>query len=379
MHTTRYFLISLLILTGFFVFGQNGTTTVDSIISGGIYRKYRIYVPNIYDGSKPVPLILNLHGYTSNAIQQEFYTNFAPISDTANFLMVYPDGTAPLGSPFWNAGITGSPDDVLFLSELLDNLEQDYNINNRRIYSCGMSNGGIMSYYLACNLSSRITAIASVTGSMFKAWFNTCNPLRPIPVMEIHGTADNTVPYAGDGNFTPIDSVVKKWVTHNNCNTVATTFSVPNSSTSDNSTAVNYKYSGGTNGSTVELYKVTGGSHSWPGTLPIFANTNQDFSASVEIWRFFRQFTLNQFVPNVGIADNKAAVAVSIYPNPSNDFIYLQGLNSTSSYCLFGSDGRQLTSNLTSEIFDIRKFENGIYLIKLSSNHSTQSFRFIKN
>src|SRR5437868_5054858 len=109
MRLKQFKLTGLFLLTSLFYFGQSGTTVVDSIISGGIYRKFRLYVPAIYNGSKKVPLVFNLHGYTSNAFQQQLYSNFMPIADTANFLMVHPDGTAPLGSPFWNSGITTLP------------------------------------------------------------------------------------------------------------------------------------------------------------------------------------------------------------------------------------------------------------------------------
>src|SRR6185369_11168284 len=92
-----------------------GVTVYDSIQSGGLYRKYRLYIPSIYNGSTAVPLVLNLHGYTSNSSQQQSYSNFMPIADTANFLMVHPDGTFSGGNQFWNAAFGPAPDDVMFL------------------------------------------------------------------------------------------------------------------------------------------------------------------------------------------------------------------------------------------------------------------------
>ena len=143
-------------------------TVVDSIFSGGMYRNYRIYIPSIYTGTAARPLIINMHGYTSNALQQQFYSNFEPIADTANFLMVYPNGTFTGTVQFWNAGISSAGvNDISFLSNLIDSLKAQYNIDLNRVYSTGMSNGGFMSHTLACELSNRITAIASVTGSIF--------------------------------------------------------------------------------------------------------------------------------------------------------------------------------------------------------------------
>lgn len=356
-----------------------GLTVSDSIFSGGMFRKYRVYIPAIYSGSQPVPLVLNLHGYTSNSIQQQVYSNFMPIADTANFLLVYPDGSTTFGGQFWNANITSVPDDVQFLSELIDRLEQDYNIDFKRVYSCGMSNGGIMSYFLACGLHQRIAAIASVTGTMFRNWYGSCSPPRPIPIMEIHGTVDATVPYAGDANFAPVDSVIQKWVQHNACNPVPVTFSVPNTNAGDNSTAVNYRYLNGSNGSSVELYKVSGGGHSWPGAIPVFANTNQDFNASAEIWRFFRKYDLGQFISNVGRQDYHAEPAVSAFPNPVSDLLLLRGADHAL-VSLAAPDGRTVISEqpYVSGV-SVSDLPGGIYFLQVKQGSRVKVLRVVKN
>ncbi len=376
MRLNKLIITSLFLITGFFYYAQNGVTILDSIKSNNIMRKFRLYVPNSYTG-QAVPLILNLHGYTSNSAQQQPYSNFMPIADTAKFLMVYPDGKAPLGQQYWNAGFGGTENDVLFMNDLIDSLDLIYNIDLNRVYSCGMSNGGIMSYYLACYLPNRIAAIASVTGSMLNVW-STCAPTRPFPVMEIHGTNDGTVPYNGDGTFAPIDSVVKKWRIHNNCNSAPVTFSVPNISTSDNSTAVNYKYINGNMGATVELYKVTGGSHSWPGALPVIANTNQDFNASVEIWRFFRQYKLNQFLPGVGFNENSLKNNVRVYPNPATEKITVEGFDDVK---LKVTDlvGKTIIAESSVNSIDVSTLTSGIYFLNIKSGNEQSVVKFIKN
>ena len=372
----KHIITGLLVITSLFYYAQSGVTIVDSIKSNNIMRKFRLYVPNSYNSSQAVPLILNLHGYTSNSAQQQPYSNFMPIADTANFLMVYPDGKVVSGNQYWNAGFGGPENDVLFMSDLIDSLKLFYNIDLNRVYSCGMSNGGIMSYYLACNLPNRIVAIASVTGSMLNNWF-TCAPTRPFPVMEIHGTADGTVNYNGDVTFAPIDSVVKKWRVHNNCNAAPVTFSVLNINTSDNSTAVNYKYTGGTNGSTVELYKVTGGSHSWPGAIPVIANTNEDFNASVEIWRFFRQYKLNQFLPTVGINENSLKNNVKVYPNPVTEKLFIDGLSGVKLKVMDLVGKIIIEENNTNEI-NVRTLKGGIYFLQIASGNEQSVIKFIK-
>ncbi len=374
--------ICLICLTGLIMEAQNGVVYLDSIMSGGIKRKFRVYVPNSYNGSTAVPLVFNLHGYTSNAMQQEAYSNFMPIADTAKFIVVCPDGTGASNNQFWNAGFGSGPNDVQFISELIDSVKSSYNIDLNSVYSCGMSNGGIMSYYLACNLPNRIAAIASVTGSMLNLWFS-CTPSRPFPVMEIHGTGDATVPYNGDATFAPIDNVITKWSTFNNCNLTPITYSVPNINTSDNSTAVNYKYIGGTSGSNVELYKVTGGSHSWPGAFPIFSNTNQDFSASVAIWLFFRKYKLNQFIPNVGINELKNVDnSLTLFPNPANGILNIVSSTSTiNSIEIKNNLGeliyQQLIVNRQPSI-NVSEFKSGIYFITVKTDEGTSCKKFVK-
>lgn len=295
------------------------TTVVDSIIAGGIYRSYRLYVPAIYTGSSARPLIINMHGYTSNAATQQLYSNFMPIADTANFLMVYPQGTNYSGQPFWNAGISPTlVDDKSFISQLIDSLKLNYNIDLNAVYSTGMSNGGFMSQTLACELSNRIAAIASVTGSMFTTQYGSnCHATRPVPMMQIHGTADPTVPYGGNASALPIDSVVRFWVVRNGCNPTPAFSNVPNTNTTDGCTAEHYVYSNGNSGSSVELYKVIGGAHTWPGAPFTVGVTNQDFKASVEIWRFFRKYRLNQLTSVNTISGQYTDF--KCYPNPATD------------------------------------------------------------
>lgn len=357
-------------MTGFFIFSQ-GVTVSDSIRSNNIFRRYRLYVPNSYTG-QAVPLVFNLHGYTSNATQQQTYSNFMPIADTAKFLMVLPEGTTFNSSQYWNAGFGPGANDVLFMNDLIDSLDLTYNIDLNSVYSCGMSNGGIMSYYLACNLPNRFAAIASVTGDMLNSWFN-CVPNRPFPVMEIHGTADGTVPYNGDATFAHIDSVVKKWRKFNNCNPTPITTNVPDINTSDGATAINYKYTGGANGAEVELYKVNNGTHTWPGAFPI-GTTCQDFNASVEIWRFFRKFKRNQFTSSV--KENELISSVDLFPNPASSELNLHSSNiKITSYSIFDMYGKKLafeTVNSEDHIkIETSDLDEGIYFIKVNSDDNS--------
>lgn len=211
----HYFLLCCAFLCAFQGIAQ---TSVDrSLTFEGDTRAYRIFIPKNYNASRPVPLVLNLHGYGSNAFEQEVYSNLRSVADTAGFIIVHPNGLIDaLGRRYWNTfdAPGQSANDLGFLNRLLDTMQANFNIDRNRIYSTGMSNGGFMSYDLACRMSNRIAAIASVTGSMLSTRITSCNPGRPVPVMQIHGTDDQTVPYNGStlSRFSPIETVVNFWV-----------------------------------------------------------------------------------------------------------------------------------------------------------------------
>lgn len=353
------------------------TTVLDSFIYGGIYRNYRIYTPSIYNGNTAVPLVFNLHGYGSSNSDQEIYGDFRPIADTANFILVHPNGTFDGNNKrFWNTFGGSNVDDIGFISALIDTISKIYNIDTNCIYSTGMSNGGFMSYHLACFLSNRIAAIASVTGSMSHAYFNSCMPTKPTPVMQIHGTLDGTVPYLGNFAFVHIDTLVKYWVNFNNCNTSPMYTLLPDVVPTDGCIAEHFVYQNGTNNSSVELYKIISGGHSWPGA-PININiTNMDFSASKEIWRFFRQYKLNQLN---GAEIKTFSDEVKVFPNPSfNSFNVLFNGVDTKKIEVYNSIGALVYSTISNEkVVPLDLKNSGIYFLKISN--SKQVVKIIKN
>jgi len=289
-------LLTLLICLPLFSLGQQ--TINASITHGGLQRDYILYVPASYSSATAVPLVFNFHGYTSNANDQMWYGDFRAISDTAGFIIVHPMGTIDnTGATHWNVGWGGSTvDDIDFTEALMDDLIATYSIDNNRIYSTGMSNGGFMSYQLACELSDRIAAIASVTGSMNMGWFNSCNPNHPMPVMEIHGTLDPTVSYNASSFTESIPDIMDFWANFNNCNNTPIVTNVPDINIMDGCTAEHQIWENGDNEATVEHYKIINGGHTWPGTVFASAGTNQDINASAEIWRFFSKYDINGLI-----------------------------------------------------------------------------------
>ena len=266
-------------------------TLKESIVHDDLVRDYIVHIPSSYDNKVPIPLVLCFHGYggTASGIS---YTNFNDVSDTANFIVVYPQGTLLKRKSHWNVGgwtLDSKIDDVGFISSLLDSLSERYNINQSRIYSTGMSNGGYMSFLLACQLSDRIAAIASVTGSMTPQTYNLCNPQRPIPVLQIHGTNDQKVPYKGNRKWSlSINKVLEYWINHNNCDITPVEMSFPDINNSNESNVHRLSWLNGDNSVITDHIIVNGGGHDWFGVWG-----NMDINSTAEIWKFFSQYDIN--------------------------------------------------------------------------------------
>jgi polyhydroxybutyrate depolymerase len=340
-----YRLISVLLVFIGVNSGKSQVTLQDSFLVDGLQRTFMIYVPAMYSPGTPVPLVFNLHGYGSNNLEQFLYTNFQPIADTANFIMVLPNGSLDLTNTLsWNTFGISSVDDVGFISQLIDTISSRYTIDAERIYSTGMSNGGFMSYELACQLSSRITAI--------------------VPIMQIHGTMDQTVPYAGNFAFSSIDSLLGFWIAKNNCFPIAEFNAIPDINLNDNCTAEHYVWNSSSTMSSVEFYKILGGDHSWPGAIINLNTTNMDFSASKEIWRFFRQYRKSDLVSS-NVPDIAMQPSLQVFPNPSSGkFNFHLNSNKNFKYSLFDQLGKEVISGKgSSQTVEISLAEKGIYFL----------------
>src|SRR5262249_2956371 len=158
-----------------------------TIASGGAMRSVNVHVPASYDPSQPMALVLNFHGYSSNAQQEDLLSQMSAKADAAGFIAIHPEGT----QNSWNAGAccgvaaqTGV-DDVAFTKAILDEAASKLCVDAKRVFVTGMSNGGFMSNRLGCELADRVAAIAPVAGVV---GITTCTPSRPMPVIHFHGT-----------------------------------------------------------------------------------------------------------------------------------------------------------------------------------------------
>ena len=353
------------------VWGQQ--TINASIQHDGLTRDYILYVPASYTGLADVPLVFNFHGYTSNAFQQMFYGDFRPIADTVGFIIVHPEGTRDnLGNTHFNVGWgSSSVDDIGYTSALIDTINAAYAINQNRIYSTGMSNGGFMSYHLACNLSDKIAAIASVTGSMSPAQFTNCIANRPVPILEIHGTADPTVPYTGGFISTDIEDVLDYWVTHNQCDPTPTIFSYPDIDPNDGSTAEFIGYADGEAGTVVEHIKIENGAHTWPSNLLGGPGTNNDVNGSIEVWKFFDRFDLQGEIMSSTSEPVSNISTFKTYPNPIQNRVMVDlGTNEVRNYSLLNSFGLTIAQgelNNNIELIDVSFLSPGMYFMQIGN------------
>lgn len=354
-------------------------TVTNSFMHGGVSRTYIVYVPANYSPATPVPVLFNFHGYSSNASQQLFYGDFRAIADTAGFLIVLPEGTNDAsGTSHFNVGWGGSSvNDVAFTSALLDTLINDYAVDETRVYSTGMSNGGFMSYHLACNLSSRIAAIGSVTGSMVAATEANCNATHPTPIIEIHGTSDPTVPYNGQSGLSvSIPTVLTHWATYNNCDATAIVTPIANTNTTDGSTVERSEYLNGDNCSEVLHFKIIGGGHTWPGSAINIGNTNYDINASVEVWKFVSQFDINGKINCQPVGLQEEVISVGIYPNPVQDILNVNGVEADADYFIYSVDGRLIQKGkVMNSTVQVGNLEPNVYLFSINGN----TIKFVKS
>jgi polyhydroxybutyrate depolymerase len=267
---------------------------------GGRERSYLVHVPKSYDPKKPVPVVLAFHGAAMTGRLMALVSGLSPTADREGFLVVYPDGTGDLVLT-WNAGGLRGPlarnkaDDVAFTAALLDDLARVAAIDARRVYATGLSNGAMMTYRLAAELSDRIAAIAPVAGAMPNEKFT---PKRPVSVLHFHGTADTLVPYKGARGrmprfmtLLPVEEGARAWAKLNGCPSRPTVADVPNKS-GDGMKVTRTFYGPGKEGSEVVLYTCEGGGHVWPGrALPFgFLGTPiRALSANDLMWEFFRK------------------------------------------------------------------------------------------
>lgn len=276
-----------------------------SVKADGGERSYVVHVPPQYDPAAPMPVVLAFHGGGANADNMVAFSGLNEKADQAGFIVVYPEGSGRLARMLtFNAGnccgqaAARSIDDVALTRLVLDDLEGIANVDRRRVFATGMSNGAMMCYRLASELSDRIAAIAPVAGPM---GMKDCRPGRAVSVMHFHGDADEFAPFKGGRgrgpsgtDFFSVQHSIDAWVAANGCQPAPQTTPLPDRA-NDGTAVKEIRYGSGRDGAEVVLVVIEGGGHTWPGResrLRALGASTRDISANDMMWAFFQQHPL---------------------------------------------------------------------------------------
>ena len=256
-----------------------------SIVHDDLEREYLIFVPDSYNQSLATPLMLNFHGFAGTASDYMRYADMRSVAESENFILVYPQGSCSDGLSHWNPCPRGgenksSADDLGFIQAMINDISTQYNVDQERIYATGYSNGGMMAYGLANHKSDLIAAVACVSGIMLDCFGSISHSM---PILHLHGTSDNELPYNGNSDYPSVQSILEYWIGFNNT-------SINPTSRIDNSGTIpieQYIYDQGDNSVSVEHLKYIGGEHVW------FDNTFQGYSTGELIWNFVSKYDIN--------------------------------------------------------------------------------------
>ena len=358
----------------------------DSIIYDDLYRTYLLHVPSGGSPSEPMPLIVAMHGGFGSAQNLQKQSGLNAKADEEGFIVVYPEGVRDglLNIRTWNAGwccgfaSKTEVDDVGFINALLDTLIDRYPIDSERIYATGMSNGGFMSYRLACEIPQRIAAIAPVACSMSVI---QCAAENPMPVIHFHSYLDKNVPYQGgvgsgvsNHHNTPLDSVAAVWSDIGECSVKADTVA-------HDSQFTQIKWSGCECNVEYCQYLTRDGGHSWPGgsKTPIGDPVSKYILANDLMWEFFKQYTsscatstsINEVDLNSG--------GLSFFPNPTESNIYFNwGEGILGDAIIYNVIGMPVMHCSEVKSMDMSHLTAGIYYIFLKTNEKMDFQKLIK-
>ena len=366
-------------------FSLNAIAQLDSLEWESIQRTYLVHLPAGFDGSEDLPLVIAMHGGFGSANNLQNQSQLSVKSDEENFIVVYPEGVQ--GGVFdirtWNAGwccghaSATNIDDVGFINTLLDTLIMNYPIDINRIYATGMSNGGFMSYRLACELSDRIAAIAPVAASMTML---ECNPDRAVPVMDFHSYLDFNVPYqggVGSGPSThyspPIDSILSVWSQFNDCMVVSDTIT-------NNTQFMHVVWSDCDCNYQIEQYVTQDGGHSWPGgqATPLGDPTSNFINATDLMWDFLSKYSLDCIDTSTKLVEEKNDLF--IYPNPTNRTINFEINNNLTNLkiAIYNTLGVPIFTTRENRAVDVSQLLPGTYIAKVAFDGKQIWRKFIK-
>lgn len=255
------------------------------LVVGGVPRSAIVHVPRTARRGARLPLVLAFHGAGGTGSHMASYSTLEALSDSAGFVSVFPSAARPHRRWVLAEEDAGGPQDLQFVGQVLDRAEDLVCVDPTRVYATGVSNGGGMAARLGCEMSDRLAAIAPVAGGY--STLDACHPSRPVSVLEMHGTRDLVVPYAGkppDGAGS-VGGFLGQWTSLDGCSGRPTRSGYGPSS-------VIFRWRHCEAGTEVEHIKIYGGGHAWPGARPPDAAPTAPISAARAVWSFFRGHSL---------------------------------------------------------------------------------------
>ncbi len=270
-----------------------GTSSSENyLVSDGVARRYLLIRPTVAIEGAPVLILLHASGVKPEVMAN--LTRAGRLAAQYGTWVYLPEGE--LGA--WNENpkaLFGGADDVAFIRRLIDTSIVGSKLDNKRIFIAGYSNSGFMAERAACELSSRIAGVATVSASLREVYANSCRPVHPMPVIQFHGTGDLIVPYRGNASLESAADGSTFWATRAACPASGIIDSKLPDVAEDGTTVSLRRHTGCLPGSEVRLYTVNGGGHTWPGsgyglaTIEL-GRTTQDIDATIEIWKFFTAY-----------------------------------------------------------------------------------------
>jgi len=265
------------------------------IMSSGEEREYSLFVPRSYDPRTPVPLVISLPAAALWGSAQEEISRWDEIAERERFIVAYPTGGKGGARVFHVEETAGLAKDVRFITDLIDTLRAAFNIDERRVYANGLSNGAGMSFVLSCTARDRIAAVGMVSGAQLLR-FSWCPDARPVPMIAFHGTADPVALYAGGKTwvapvpFPNMTTWVGNWARRNRCASDPIDARV-------SATVTRRTYTSCEEGASVEFYTIADGGHDWPGgggALPrwLCGPVSRGVDATAVMWEFFKAHPL---------------------------------------------------------------------------------------
>lgn len=261
-----------------------------TLTHNGITREYILKVPSSYDTNSKLPLVINFHGFGGCASDHSNSVgDLNSIANTEKFIVAYPQAVlGEKGDVYWKPSDNGiqniNDNDVFFTKQLIAHIGNNYKIDTTKVYAIGYSNGGMMSYGLACSSGDMVAAVGIMSGIML---LEVCDGSETTSVIHFHGIADDVLPYNGNSDYQSVQSVVNFWLTHNG---------IASSSLTTNSLnggeVIQKIYTGGNGNTSVELYTVNqingkSGGHYW------FSGNIDSKSANKILWEFLSKHNLN--------------------------------------------------------------------------------------